>query len=205
MSTIDSAEHYAADLITKKARELARSKGFQRHEVPDIEQELRAELAIKAPRFDPNRAAPTTYVAMIINRKVKSLVRERHAIKRGGAEAVHVGSSAAESLDWRRDRMRRDRAGKLEVGVPRSELLAHDLLEFIEGLPPEERMFCRRHLESGRFGCVAGTKAHRILESIRQRALAAGLGGYLVEGVDGVEDEAELRPLATAGQGRKSA
>ncbi len=73
---------YVSRLIRHKARQLVRRPGFSRSDRSDIEQELAIELVQKFDQFDPERARETTFIARVIESKVVTLVRARHAEKR---------------------------------------------------------------------------------------------------------------------------
>lgn len=74
--------NYATRLIRFKARQLARRPGFTQSDRVDIEQELRADLLERLPRFDESKARLNTFISRIIERKVISIVRYRTAEKR---------------------------------------------------------------------------------------------------------------------------
>lgn len=75
-------EAYAARLIRFKARQLCRRPGFTPSDREDIEQELRADLLGRLPRFDASKAGLNTFIARVIERKTISIVRHRLAEKR---------------------------------------------------------------------------------------------------------------------------
>lgn len=206
MNPLDAAEHYAVALIAKKARGLAHSRGFHPHEEQDIRQELWAELSRKAPRYRPDIAKPTTFVGMIVKRKVIDLARDRTALKRNGGTMKSLDTVEAASGQVPVDeRLRRNHCGVNVRGANEVAQIKIDLDEFIGSLPPEAQDLCRRHLETGRFGCVAGTRAQGALQLLRERAVAAGLGGYLVEGADSDDVEVAPQPQGAVARGRESA
>ena len=69
---------YARKLIRRKAKELARRVDFVRSDEEDIAQELTMHLLTQADRFDPNRAAPSTFAAAVIQSGIGMLLRKRN-------------------------------------------------------------------------------------------------------------------------------
>lgn len=73
---------YAAVLIRCKARQLVGKAGLTWDDVEDLEQEMRLDLLERLPKFDPDKAAHTTFVARVIERKISKLFRDRRPEKR---------------------------------------------------------------------------------------------------------------------------
>jgi len=68
---------YAAETIRHKARQLVGKAGFTWDDIEDIEQEMTTDLLSRLPKFDPDKAAHTTFVARVIERKISKLIRHR--------------------------------------------------------------------------------------------------------------------------------
>jgi len=68
---------YAESVIRVKARQLIGTAGFTSSDVADIEQELRIELLLRLPKFDPQKATYNTFVSCLVGRKCAKLVRHR--------------------------------------------------------------------------------------------------------------------------------
>jgi RNA polymerase sigma factor (sigma-70 family) len=68
---------YAESAIRVKARQLVGTAGFTTSDVADIEQELRVELLLRLPKFDPQKATYNTFVTRIVEGKAAKLVRHR--------------------------------------------------------------------------------------------------------------------------------
>ena len=68
---------YAATVIRCKARQLVGKAGFRKHDIEDIEQEMTLDLLSRLPKFDPDKAAHSTFVARVIERKISKLIRHR--------------------------------------------------------------------------------------------------------------------------------
>lgn len=68
---------YAAELIRHKARQLVGKAGFTWSDVRDIEQEMILDLLSRFPKFDPDKAAHSTFAARIVEHKISKLFRYR--------------------------------------------------------------------------------------------------------------------------------
>lgn len=73
---------YAAVLIRCKARQLVGKAGFTWDDVEDLEQEMRLDLLERLPKFDPDKASRTTFVARVIEHKISKLCRHRKQQRR---------------------------------------------------------------------------------------------------------------------------
>jgi len=73
---------YAADTIRCKARQLIGKAGFTKSDVDDLMQEMTLDLLERLPKFDPNKAAQSTFVARVIERKISKILRHRMQEKR---------------------------------------------------------------------------------------------------------------------------
>src|SRR5690349_1931990 len=71
-----------SEMITFRARTLARSPGFLRREEEDVAQELWLHLIERMQRHDPVRAKPQTYADRVLTSKVQDLVRRARAQRR---------------------------------------------------------------------------------------------------------------------------
>lgn len=80
-SSIINSE-YAKTTIRCKARQLVGKAGFTSSDIEDIEQTLRTHLLQRLPSYDPAKAAPNTFVARMVDRKVKNMIRDRNNPKR---------------------------------------------------------------------------------------------------------------------------
>ncbi|MBK8915019.1 MAG: sigma-70 family RNA polymerase sigma factor [Phycisphaerales bacterium] len=83
-------DEYATTLIRLKARQLIGQYGFSRSDREDLEQELTLNLLIRLSRFDPSKGQPATFVRMVVDRRVASLIRERKSLSRDYRRARHL-------------------------------------------------------------------------------------------------------------------
>ncbi len=68
---------YALTLIRFKSRQLVGRYGFTRSDSEDIEQDLILDLLTRLDRYDARKGRPATFIRMVIDRRVASLIRER--------------------------------------------------------------------------------------------------------------------------------
>jgi len=132
----DELGDYARDLIKNKARMLVGKAGFRASDLEDLEQELALDLFARLPKYNPERARRTTFMAMVVDHKLSALLDERHA----------------QCRDWRMCRESLDECSACEDGASRADALADasvptsddlaleiDLQRALETLPPDLR------------------------------------------------------------------
>lgn len=73
---------FAAQLIRKKAKQIARRAGFCSSDQDDIEQELKLQLWNGFQKFDANKAHWNAFVTTVIERHVGTILRQARRIKR---------------------------------------------------------------------------------------------------------------------------
>jgi RNA polymerase sigma-70 factor (ECF subfamily) len=78
----DDLDPRTSALISYKAKKLARTPGFARHEEEDIQQELALHVIERMRRFDPTRASAHTYADRVLASKVTDMVRRTQAQRR---------------------------------------------------------------------------------------------------------------------------
>ena len=81
-NSFDGIDSYATQLIQYKARHLIGSYGFTASDREDIEQELILDLLQRLPKYNPDRAKRTTFIARIIDNQIASMIKYRTAQKR---------------------------------------------------------------------------------------------------------------------------
>jgi RNA polymerase sigma factor (sigma-70 family) len=60
--------------IRFKARQIAGRYGYRRDEIEDIQQSLIVECLVRLPSFNPRRAGQRTFIRLVINRGIATLV-----------------------------------------------------------------------------------------------------------------------------------
>lgn len=73
---------YARDVIRHKARQLIGKYGFTRDDYDDLQQEMMLDLLRRLGKYDPSKAALSTFVARIVDRKISTLIRHQRQEKR---------------------------------------------------------------------------------------------------------------------------
>lgn len=143
-STLDE---YAMTFIRLKARTLIGKYGFNRSDREDIEQELTLDLLTRLSRYDPSKARSATFVRLVVDRCVASLIRKRQALMRDYRRAT-------QSLDDLIDEEDNDNAAELSYDDQEKRELAIDMAEALGELPDELRSIAEA-LRDGKLAEVA--------------------------------------------------
>ncbi len=171
-------DSFTTRLIRSKARQLVGRYGFTRSDREDIEQELLLDLFVRLRRFNPARARRCTFIRLVVDRCVASLIRRRRTVSRGYGRA---SVSLDELLGDRAD------AGRfLEPATDDTHQrdLRIDLAEALESLPVRYREVSEE-LRDGNLWTAAQQQRRtretirRMREIIRHRLLERGLGDYV--------------------------
>lgn len=169
-------DEYAMTLIRLKARQLVGHYGFTKSDHEDIQQDLTLDLLLRLHRFDPRKGRPATYLRMIVDRRVASLIRQRTSMSRDYRRAAHSldelsdetgnGNLTEPAID---DRHQRD----LEIDLTEAlDALSDDLRVIAEDLRDETLAeVARGH------GCSRDVM-RRFTEQIRRHLARRGLGEY---------------------------
>lgn len=91
----ENRDSFAWQYIRQQALLLVQHPGFKPSERRNIESELWTVLVRKAPGFDPSRGQESTFIARIVDARIRSLVRWRIAAKR---HFRHDGQSLNEMI-----------------------------------------------------------------------------------------------------------
>jgi RNA polymerase sigma factor (sigma-70 family) len=178
---------YASSLISFKAKQLSRKRGFSRSDEEDLVHELTLTLLSKVDQYDPTRGASLdTFADRVIDSAVKMILRDRRRLKRAaGFGAVSIDTTTVvvngkpvflgETIgDADRERV--------TLSERRSPHPDNDLSEVLRALPPELADVARR-LQDGTVASVArdlGTSRRQVyaaMAHIRKHFEDAGLGG----------------------------
>ncbi len=125
-------DDYAMTLIRLKARQLIGRYGFNRSDREDIEQELTLDLLTRLDRFDPRQGRPATFVQMVVNRHVASLIRQRRSV-------AHDYRRAMVSLDELSDETGDDNGTEPAFDDRDQRDLAIDVNDAVDALPDHLR------------------------------------------------------------------
>lgn len=77
-----SNDRYAAHLIRFKAWVLSRRRAFAGDDQEDIEHDLWLDLLERLPKYAPEKATLNTFIALVVERRVATLIRDRSTEKR---------------------------------------------------------------------------------------------------------------------------
>ncbi|NOT01776.1 MAG: hypothetical protein HOP29_14240 [Phycisphaerales bacterium] len=91
---------YARNLIQRKARQLARQRGFARHEAEGLESRLRIALLEALAEYDARRGHINPFIKTVVKNAAAIIVREQLRLKRGGGQQpVSLDAPVATSPD----------------------------------------------------------------------------------------------------------
>lgn len=137
-------------IIRAKANRLARSPGFWRHEVEDLEQDLLLALLRRREKFDPVRGCWPAFVTTVVAHAAVSLLRHRRAACRDPRRREHADLSLC------------------PIGLSNSQ--AVELLVDLSGLAGPLSAADRAALEELLLGTTDATPAHLedALQTIRR-------------------------------------
>lgn len=145
-------EGYARDVIRHKAWQLIGKYGFTRDDYDDLQQEMMLDLLRRLGKYDPDKAALTTFVARIVDRKISNLIRHRRQEKRDYRRQVCPLDAQVEDHDGQQrglDEILSQDAYDEEVGrhdcpeAARKDL-GLDLASALDDLPAELLELARR-------------------------------------------------------------
>ncbi len=153
---------YARNLIRVKAHQLCTRRDFHTSDPDDLQQELWLAVCERMDRFDPTKASLDTFIDLVVNKALASLLRSRQRLKRDkgtyvqsldkmmatpSGETVPHGDIVTESdLGRRTGHYPRETACDPAIG----EALAYALSEM-----PEDLQDISRRLMSGTVNSVA--------------------------------------------------
>lgn len=163
-------DNYAIKLIRHKARRLVGTAGLRSDDVPDIEQDLAADLLRRLGRFDERRAKRETFISRVVDHAIATMLEARKA-------GVRDYRKEAEPIDdeW------------IGESAQVDEFLCAlriDLERLVSALPPHQREICER-LRTATVSEISqetGVPRGSIYEEIgriRKRFEKAGLSAYL--------------------------
>jgi RNA polymerase sigma factor (sigma-70 family) len=78
----DDPNNYINRLIRRKARAIARRRGFTESDVDDLMQKLWLHLLEREHLYDPSRSSFATFADRVIRNKIRDILRARYASRR---------------------------------------------------------------------------------------------------------------------------
>jgi RNA polymerase sigma factor (sigma-70 family) len=181
---------YAQSLIRIKASQLCRRADFNRSDLEDLHQEMRAHLLMVAHHFDPERASLRTFIAHAIESCVRMILRGRWRDKRRvdrasvSLEGTEIASEKQRVPLWSvlrsDDQTRRTRNAGYD---PIEEFDRRDAFAHVfNQLSDQQRELVVQVMEHRKAGAarVLGTSRRQVdkeLQAMRQLFIDAGLAG----------------------------
>ena len=175
-STI-TLDDYATTLIRLKARQLVGHYGFTQSDRDDIEQELTLDLLTRLDRFDARKGRPATFVRLVVDRCVASMIRHRTSQARDYRRVTH-------SLDELAGEGRADALIDPDSNADSRRDLQIDVKAALDSLPRDLRLIARS-LQRGTVTAIArrrGCRRETIWQQIariRAHFMRCGLDVYV--------------------------
>jgi len=171
-----SLDEYAMTLIRLKARQLVGHYGFTKPDREDIQQDLTLDLLLRLDRFDSSKGRPATFVRMIVDRRVASLIRERKSFSRDYRRAAH-------SLDELSDEVGGGNLTEPAVDDRHQRDLEIDMVEALDGLSDDLRSIAdalrdETLADAARKHRCSREAMRRSAKQIRRHLARRGLGEY---------------------------
>jgi len=130
------------------ARALVGQAGFTISDVEDIEQELRHDILLRLPKYNPARSKRTTFATRVIEHKCVDLIRHRRAEMRAlnmDVQSLQDEVETDEGTVWLVaivTRADQDRRLNCDVRMNEEARLRRDLAETSAQVPAELRSLC---------------------------------------------------------------
>ena len=103
---LDAHDHYTANLIRHKARQLVGKYGFSESDRDDLEQELSIDLVERLPKYDPSKASKSTFINRLIERKISRMIRYRtQAMRDYRREQMSLNDRISDGKDGEAERV----------------------------------------------------------------------------------------------------
>ncbi len=183
--------NYAMALIRRKAKQLARKRGFTINDAEDIEQWLAVKLLKHLAAFDPEQGHPNVFVKTVVERYAANLLRNSRAEKRDRHRVCSLSmivdyddNGPIELEETIGQRELDSRLGRESRDPHEASDLAMDVADVLAGLPPELRDLCERlkHASVSDVARDLGVPRTTLYESIRKlrkHFAEIGLKSYL--------------------------
>lgn len=153
---------YARNLIRVKAHQLRTRRDFRNFDSDDLQQELWLAVCERIDRFDPTKASLDTFIDLVVNKALASLLRRRQRLKRDKGTVAHSLDSMLPSrcgaptrlgdLLTEADLVRR--TGHYPCEMARDPAFGEALAHALSEMPEDLRDICQR-LMSGTVNSVA--------------------------------------------------
>lgn len=183
---------YAAQLISRKARELAKQYGFSKSDTQDLEHEFWLDLLPRLSSYDPCRSEMNTFINRLVANKIVNIKEHQEAGKRdyrlrAGSLDEDVEDEEGESTSPADVIDEEDCFRRLGWSCGPSEEerdLKIDLAAVVDSLPTDlrevwERLKIQDVTEMSIAMRISRSSVYRKIEEIRKILRAKGLEEYL--------------------------
>lgn len=182
---------YAMALIRRKAKQLARQRGFTVNDEEDIQQMLVLKLLKHLPAYDATQSHPNAFVKTVVERYAASLLRNSRAEKRDRRRVCSLSTvvdhddngpiELGETIGQREQDARLGRASRDQYETAD---VAMDVTDVLPTLPAELRDLCERLkrksiTEVARDLNMPRGTLYESINKLRAHFEAAGLKDYL--------------------------
>jgi len=145
-------EGYARDVIRHKAWQLIGKYGFTLDDYDDLQQDMMLDLVRRLGKYDPGKAALSTFVARIVDRKLSNLIRHQRQKKRDYRQQVCSLDAQVEDRDGQPRGLDEilsqdtydDEVGRHDRPYAERRDLTLDLTLVLDELPEDLRQLARR-------------------------------------------------------------
>lgn len=185
-------DDFALRLIRRKARQISRRHGFNRSDLPDLQQELALIVLRRLADFDPCRSHYNAFVTTIVERYTATILEHRSAGKRavhrdGGSLNVNVVDGEGSTVELAAticSSQASRHTGQYRRCSEDAWNLAHDVAAVLDEMPPQMRRVCELVMRESKaaaareLGMSQGA-LYEMLQRILARFENAGLRDYL--------------------------
>jgi len=184
------SDAYVRNLISFKAHQLIRHRGFSRSDLEDVQQELAMALSKQAHHFEPSRGSLHTFADRVLGTAARMILRERRAQKRDAGGSVWSlettilnadGGGPTQLGDALSDADQARRTGSGSAPSSDQEALKDDVAIVLGGLHPEVREVILKRRDNSeevvaRELGISRREYRKIRDSIRKRFEMHGFG-----------------------------
>lgn len=168
--------------ICAKARQVVGKAGLTESDRADIEQDLWLDLLERWPKFQPQRARSSTFVARVVNHKVAMILRARLRAKRAPAHNGHSLDICCQDADGQTvahaalldEQIHGRRTGYYSYSTEELLALRADVACILSTLSARQQRLCRQLMlhpiaHIARKGNVSRTTVYHAVEQLRNK------------------------------------
>ena len=184
-------------LIRSKARQVVGKAGLTHSDRSDIEQELWLDLLERWPKFRPQRARSSTFVARVVDHKVALILRTRMTAKRAPAHNGHSLDICCQDADGQtvpraallKEQVHNRRTGCCHRSAEENLSLRSDVACVLSKLTADQQQLCQQ-LTIQSIAKIARDKnlsraaVYRAVEEVRNHFVETGMQKYFQKSAD---------------------